>query len=112
MSQSDKIISTTSMYNDVLANVTQMHSNGFLGETEGTRYEAGAEVTVLDRSVRRLRELSALFGPTLKTAFSTDHVIESLVLRADLVIGAVLIAGAAAPKLVSRETVAKMKAGS
>jgi alanine dehydrogenase len=71
-----------------------------------------AEVTVLDRSVRRLRELSALFGPALKTAFSTDQVIESLVLRADLVIGAVLIAGAAAPKLVSRETVGKMKPGS
>jgi len=70
-----------------------------------------AEVTVLDRSVPRLRELSALFGPTLKTAYSTANVIEPLVVGADLVIGAVLIAGAAAPKLVTREMVGRMKAG-
>jgi alanine dehydrogenase len=70
-----------------------------------------AEVTVLDRSVPRLRELSALFGPTLKTAYSTADVIEPLVVGADLVIGAVLITGAAAPKLVTREIVGRMKAG-
>ena len=70
-----------------------------------------ADVTVLDRSMPRLRELSALFGPTLKTAYSTADVIEALVVGADLVIGAVLIAGAAAPKLVTRETVRKMKPG-
>jgi alanine dehydrogenase len=70
-----------------------------------------AEVTVSDRSVPRLRELSALFGPTLKTAYSTANVIEPLVIGADLVIGAVLIAGAAAPKLVTREMVRKMKPG-
>ena len=70
-----------------------------------------AEVTVLDRYVPRLRELSALFGPTLKTAYSTANVIEPLVVGADLVIGAVLIAGAAAPKLVTREMVGRMKAG-
>lgn len=70
-----------------------------------------AEVTVLDRSVTRLRELSALFGNSLKTAFSTEEVVESVVLGADLVIGAVLVAGAAAPKLVTREMVGRMKPG-
>jgi alanine dehydrogenase len=70
-----------------------------------------AEVTVVDRSVPRLRELSALFGPTLKTAYSTTEAIEPLVLGADLVVGAVLIAGAAAPRLVTRDMVQKMKPG-
>jgi alanine dehydrogenase len=70
-----------------------------------------ADVTVVDKSVERLRDLSALFGPALRTAYSTADAIESLVIDADLVIGAVLIAGAAAPKLVSRETVRKMKPG-
>jgi len=71
----------------------------------------GADVTVVDRSVKRLRELSALYGNRLKTAYSTAHTIEELVHDADLVIGAVLIAGAAAPKLVSRAMVKTMKAG-
>jgi len=70
-----------------------------------------ADVTVVDRSVPRLRGLSALFGSTLKTAYSTAEVIEPLVIGADLVIGAVLIAGAAAPKLVTREMVRRMKPG-
>ncbi len=70
-----------------------------------------ADVTVVDKSIERLRELSALFGPSLKTTYSTADGIESLVTRADLVIGAVLTAGAAAPKLVSREMVRKMKPG-
>ncbi len=71
----------------------------------------GADVTVVDRSVKRLRELSALFGNRLKTAYSTAHAIEEAVRDADLVIGAVLIAGAAAPKLVTRAMVASMKPG-
>jgi alanine dehydrogenase len=71
----------------------------------------GADVTVVDRSVKRLRELSALYGNRLKTAYSTAHAIEELVRDADLVIGAVLIAGAAAPKLVSRAMIKSMKAG-
>ena len=71
----------------------------------------GADVTVVDRSVKRLRELSALYGNRLKTAYSTAHTIEELVHDADLVIGAVLIAGAAAPKLVSRAMVKSMKTG-
>ena len=73
--------------------------------------EMRADVTVVDKSIERLRELSALFGPSLKTTYSTADGIESLVTRADLVIGAVLTAGAAAPKLVSREMVRKMKPG-
>jgi alanine dehydrogenase len=71
-----------------------------------------ADVTVVDRSVKRLRELSALFGPSLRTEYSTQEHIDALVREADLVIGAVLIAGAAAPKLVTRDMVRRMKAGS
>jgi alanine dehydrogenase len=70
-----------------------------------------ADVTVVDRSVKRLRELSSIFGSQLKTVYSTTHAIEELVRDADLVIGAVLIAGAAAPKLVTRAMVKTMKPG-
>ena len=70
-----------------------------------------ADVTVVDRSVKRLRELSSIFGSQLKTVYSTAHAIEELVRDADLVIGAVLITGAAAPKLVTRAMVKTMKAG-
>ena len=70
-----------------------------------------ADVTVVDRSVKRLRELSAIFASQLKTVYSTAHAIEELVRDADLVIGAVLIAGAAAPKLVTRAMVKTMKPG-
>jgi alanine dehydrogenase len=70
-----------------------------------------ADVTVVDRSVKRLRELSAIFGSRLKTVYSTAQAIEELVRDADLVIGAVLIAGAAAPKLVTRAMVKTMKSG-
>jgi alanine dehydrogenase len=71
-----------------------------------------ADVTVVDRSVERLRELSSLFGSSLRTAYSTAETIERLVRDADLVIGAVLITGAAAPKLVSRAMLKTMKPGS
>jgi alanine dehydrogenase len=70
-----------------------------------------ADVTVVDRSLKRLRELDALFGGRLKTVASTTEAVEALVVQADLVIGAVLVAGAAAPKLVTREMVRKMKPG-
>jgi alanine dehydrogenase len=70
-----------------------------------------ADVTVIDRSVDRLRELSAIFGSTLRTAYSTTETIERLVREADLVVGAVLVAGAAAPKLVTRAMVKTMKPG-
>jgi alanine dehydrogenase len=71
-----------------------------------------ADVTVVDRSVKRLRELSAIFGPSLRTEYSTQEHIDALVREADLVIGAVLIAGAAAPKLVTRDMVRRMQPGS
>jgi alanine dehydrogenase len=70
-----------------------------------------ADVTVVDRSVDRLRELSSIFGSSLRTAYSTAETIERLVLDADLVVGAVLLVGAAAPKLVTRAMVKRMKAG-
>jgi len=70
-----------------------------------------ADVTVVDKSVARLRQLSAQFGNRLKTAYSTGETVESLVTGADLVIGAVLIPGAAAPRLVTRDMVARMKRG-
>jgi alanine dehydrogenase len=71
-----------------------------------------ADVTVVDRSVKRLRELSSQFAGRIKTVYSTMAAIEALVLEADLVVGAVLVAGAAAPKLVSRDLVRRMKPGS
>ncbi|HEY5809601.1 MAG TPA: alanine dehydrogenase [Povalibacter sp.] len=70
-----------------------------------------ADVTIVDKSLKRLRALDAIFGGRLKTAASTTEAIESLVTQADLVIGAVLVAGAAAPKLVTRAMVSRMKAG-
>jgi alanine dehydrogenase len=70
-----------------------------------------ADVTVVDRSVDRLRELSSLFGSTLYTAYSTTATIERLVRDADLVVGAVLVVGATAPKLVTRAMVKTMKPG-
>jgi len=70
-----------------------------------------ADVTVVDRSVDRLRELSSIFGSALHTAYSTTQAIERLVAYADLVIGAVLVVGATAPKLVSRAMIANMKTG-
>ena len=71
-----------------------------------------ANVTIVDRSVARLRQLSTQFENKLKTAYSTAERVEALVADADLVIGAVLIPGAAAPKLVTREMVRQMKSGS
>src|SRR5882724_4295694 len=70
-----------------------------------------ADVTVVDRSVKRLRELSSLFGSALRTEYSTTATIERLVRDADLVVGAVLVAGATAPKLVTRAMIATMKPG-
>lgn len=72
----------------------------------------GAEVTVLDRSVPRLRFLSDLFGGRVRTLYSMKQAIDNLVTEADLVVGSVLVAGAAAPKLVTKEHVRAMKPGS
>jgi alanine dehydrogenase len=71
-----------------------------------------AEVTVLDRNLNRLRELDRTFGGRVHTVAATGAAIERAVLDADLVIGAVLVAGAKAPKLVSNQLVSRMKPGS
>jgi len=71
----------------------------------------GADVTIVNRGLDRLRQLDDLFGPALKTRYSEAHAIEELVQEADLVIGAVLLPGHAAPRLVSRELVRKMRRG-
>ena len=72
----------------------------------------GATVTVIDRSPEALRRISSQLGARVRTVFSTSDAITTLCCRADLVIGSVLIPGAAAPKLISAETVKAMKAGS
>jgi alanine dehydrogenase len=71
----------------------------------------GANVVVVDRSAEALRRLSAQFGTGVRTIFSTRAAIAELVKRADLLIGTVLIPGAAAPKLVTRAMLATMKPG-
>ena len=71
----------------------------------------GAQVTVVDRSNDALKRLSAQFGPAISTVYSTKAAIEELVKRADLVIGTVLIPGAAAPKLITRAMLKTMKPG-
>ncbi len=71
----------------------------------------GARVTILDKSVDRLRQLDLVYGNRIATVYSNVHSIEEAVLSADLVIGGVLVPGAAAPKLVSRELISRMKAG-
>ncbi len=70
-----------------------------------------AKVTVMDRSLARLGDLDMRFGARLNTIFSTVDTIERYVLGADLVIGAVLVPGAAAPKLVSEAMVREMRRG-
>ncbi|MEP2704854.1 MAG: alanine dehydrogenase [Roseibium sp.] len=72
----------------------------------------GADVTVLDRNTQVLSNLSQTFGSALKTVYSTKSALEQHVLEADMVVGAVLVAGAAAPKLVSADLISRMKAGS
>ena len=71
----------------------------------------GAEVWVLDRNLETLRRLWARFGRSLNTVFSTHDAIAHHCAEADLVIGAVLLAGAAAPKLITRDMVRNMKPG-
>jgi len=71
----------------------------------------GAQVTVLDKNVDRLRQLDLVFGNRIGTMYSTAQSIEEAVLDADLVIGGVLVPGAAAPKLVTRSHISRMKKG-
>ena len=72
----------------------------------------GAQVTILDLSSDRLNELSNKFGDKVSTRVSSKELINELVIESDLVIGAVLVAGAAAPKLVTKEHVKQMRPGS
>ncbi|GEP26907.1 alanine dehydrogenase [Cryobacterium sp. TMS1-20-1] len=72
----------------------------------------GAEVTVLDTNLFRLREIDALHFGRVKTIASNSFEIDKAVMEADMVIGSVLIPGAKAPKLVSNELVSRMKSGS
>ena len=71
----------------------------------------GARVAILDKSIERLTELDNLYGPRLETLYSTSDSLEGSVVDADLVIGAVLVPGAAAPKLVNRALLKKMRRG-
>ncbi len=72
----------------------------------------GAKVTIVDRSLPRLNEIDALYGDRLNTLYSTREIIEQQLQISDLVIGAVLIPGAAAPKLVTRDMLKLMQPGS
>ena len=87
---------------------------GGVSGTNAARMAMGMEayVTVIDKSLPRLYELDMQFGSQLHTLFSTVENIEREVISADLVVGAVLVPGAAAPKLVTREMVRQMKPGS
>lgn len=71
----------------------------------------GARVTIFDRSLERLRYLDDVFGGQLRTVFSVGHHLENLLPSADLVVGAVLIPGKQAPRIVTTEMVRKMKPG-
>ncbi len=87
---------------------------GGVSGTNAARMAVGLEasVAIIDRSLPRLKELDLQFGARATTLFATAEAIETEVLAADLVIGAVLVPGAAAPKLVSREMVRRMRPGS
>jgi len=71
----------------------------------------GAEVTILDRSLPRLRLLDEMFAGRVRTRYSTGQALEAEVVAADVVIGAVLVPGASAPKLVDRAMLARMRSG-
>jgi alanine dehydrogenase len=87
---------------------------GGVSGTNAIRMAMGmeAQVYVIDKSLDRLYELDLQFGPMLNTIFSTVDSIEQHVTTADLVVGAVLIPGAAAPKLITRAMVSRMRPGS
>ncbi|NDE89966.1 MAG: alanine dehydrogenase [Alphaproteobacteria bacterium] len=72
----------------------------------------GAHVTVIERSNERMKELDMFFGASINTVYATDYAIEKYALEADLVIGAVLVPGASAPRLITREMIGQMKKGS
>ena len=82
--------------------------------TNAARMAMGMEahVTVLDKSLSRLRELDFQFGSKLNTIYATSEALEHYVINADLVIGAVLVPGSAAPKLLTRSMLKSMRPGS
>lgn len=87
---------------------------GGVAGTNAARMAMGLEayVTVVDKSLDRLKQLDEQFGSKLYTAYATVDTIERLVIDADLVVGAVLVPGAAAPRLVTRAMLKKMRPGS
>jgi alanine dehydrogenase len=87
---------------------------GGVSGTNAVRMAMGmeAQVYVIDKSIDRLYELDLQFGPMLNTIFSTVAAIEHHVATADLVIGAVLVPGATAPKLITRDMIRQMRPGS
>ena len=87
---------------------------GGVSGTNAARMAVGLEasVTIIDRSLPRLKELDLQFGPQATTLFATAEAVEHAVLAADLVIGAVLVPGAAAPRMVTRKMVRAMRPGS
>ena len=87
---------------------------GGVAGTNAARIAMGfeARVTVIEKSLPRLYDLDMRFGGQLNTMFSTVNAIEQLVAGADLVIGSVLVPGATAPKLVTRQMIGQMKRGS
>jgi alanine dehydrogenase len=91
---------------------TVVIGGGVVG-THAARMAAGlgSDVIVIDRSLPRLRQLDDLFQGRVRTRFSTLHAIEEEIVAADVVIGAVLIPGAAAPRLISRAQLSQMKRG-
>ncbi len=94
------------------ANVVVL-GGGVVG-TNAIRVAMGMEarVSVIDKSLKRLKELDFQFGSKLNTVYSTAEAIEQYVLNADLVVGAVLVPGAAAPRLVTRHMLKGMRRGS
>lgn len=87
---------------------------GGVAGTEAARIALGmgAHVQIVDRNIARLKELEELFSGAIETIYSTSGAIEELALESDLIIGAVLIRGDKAPKLISNSLVKNMKPGS
>lgn len=97
----------------VLPSYVTIIGGGVVG-TEAARmaFGLGARVAVVDNDLNRLREIDALFGPYIRTVFSTPQNIENLIKTSDLVVGSVLIPGKTAPKLITREMIKQMTPGS
>lgn len=72
----------------------------------------GAKVYILDNNLKRLRELDDYFNGRLQTVYSTQHKLSELLIKSDLVISAVLVTGAKAPRLITKDIMSKMKPGS